>query len=178
MTRKGRSFQWTPECQEAFEHLKAVLTSAPILAMPDEDSTFTLDTDAAISSIGAVLSQTQYGLERVVAYASRKLSKAEMNYCVTRRELLAVVYFVKYFKHYLLGRKFVVRTDHSALQWLKKLLSQLDSKLVGLASWRSSSSTLSTVREGSIKTLTLCRGDLVGLDVVTLLLQLSSSEMM
>ena len=120
MTRKGRSFQWTPECQEAFQHLKAVLTSAPILAMPDEDGTFTLDTDAANSSIGAVLSQTQNGLERVVAYASRKLSKAEMNYCVTRRELLAVVYFVKYFKHYLLGRKFVVRTDHSALQWLKK----------------------------------------------------------
>ena len=59
--------------------------------MPDEEGMFTLDTDAASSSIGAVLSHIQHGLERVVAYASRKLSKAEMNYCVTRRELLAEI---------------------------------------------------------------------------------------
>jgi len=121
LTKKGRTFNWTPECQEAFDHLKRVLTSAPILAMPDGESTFVLDTDAANSSIGAVLSQNQQGVERVVAYASRKLSRAETNYCVTRRELLAVVHFVKHFKHYLLGRRFTVRTDHAALQWLKKI---------------------------------------------------------
>ena len=57
-----------------------------------------------------------------MAYASRKLSKCETNYCVTRKELLAVVYFVKYFKHYLQGKKFTVRTDHAALQWLRKIL--------------------------------------------------------
>jgi len=121
MTKKGRTFQWTRECQEAFDQLKVVLTSAPILAMPDDQGTFILDTDAANSSIGAVLSQVQQGVERVVAYASRKLSKAEMNYCVTRRELLAVVHFIKYYKHYLLGRRFMVRTDHAALQWLRKM---------------------------------------------------------
>ena len=63
----------------------------------------------------AVLSQRQQGVEKVVAYASRKLSKCDINYCVTRKELLAVVYFVKYFKHYLQDRRFMVRTDHAAL---------------------------------------------------------------
>jgi len=68
-----------------------------------------------------VLSQRQAGSERVVAYASRKLSQQEKNYCVTRRELLAVVHFMKQFRHHLLGRIFVVRTDHAALQWLRKI---------------------------------------------------------
>jgi len=121
MTKKGRTFCWTPKCQEAFERLKSVLTSAPVLAMPDEESVFVLDSDAAQTSIGAVLSQRQQGVERVVAYASRKLSKCEINYCVTRKELLSVVYFVKYFKHNLLGRRLTVRTDHAALQWLRKV---------------------------------------------------------
>lgn len=121
LAKKGEVFRWTQECQEAFDYLKEALTSAPVLAMPDDESPWLLDTDASNSAIGAVLSQMQNGVERVVAYASRKLSKCELNYCVTRKELLAVVHFVKYFKHYLLGRKFTVRTDHAALQWLRKI---------------------------------------------------------
>jgi len=115
LTRKNASFHWSEGCQEAFEELKCALTSAPILAMPDDESTFILDTDASHSAIGAVLSQNQQGVEHVVAYASRKMSKAECNYSATPKELLAVVSFVKYFKHHLLGRHFVVRTDHAAL---------------------------------------------------------------
>ncbi len=80
---------------------------------------FILDTDASNVGIGAVLSQRQEdGTEKVVAYASRTLTKPERNYCVTRRELLAVVAFVKYFKQYLYGQKFTVRSDHGALRWL------------------------------------------------------------
>ena len=56
-----------------------------------------------------------------MAYASRKMSPAELNYCVTRQELVALFFFLKYFRHHLLGRKFLVRTDHAALRWLKKL---------------------------------------------------------
>jgi len=78
--------------------------------------TFIFDTDASQFAIGAVLSQEQSGVERPEAYASRKLSKAKTNYCVTRKELLAVVNFLKYFRHYLLGR-----TNHAALQWLLRI---------------------------------------------------------
>ena len=60
-------------------------------------------------------------VSKVVAYASRKLSKCEINYCVTHKKLLSVVYFVKCFKHYLLGKRFAVRMDHAALQWLRKV---------------------------------------------------------
>ena len=123
ITEKGRKFEWTDECQDAFESLKDILTSTPILAYPDESSSFILDTDASEIGIGAVLSQIQDGNERVLAYASRKLNKAERSYCVTRRELLAVVHFVKHFKHYLYGRKFLIRTDHGSLRWLMNFKS-------------------------------------------------------
>ena len=121
LSEKNRKFCWTSECQQAFETLKGLLTTAPLLAMPNDVDVFILDTDASQFAIGAVLSQVQKGVERPVAYASRKLSKAEINYCVTRKELLAVVNFLKYFHHYLLGRRFRVRTDHAALQWLRRI---------------------------------------------------------
>ena len=119
LTEKNQVFKWTAECQEAFDRLKFELTNAPILTHPDFTREFILDTDASNLAIGAVLSQkSDDGKERVVAYASRTLSKAERRYCVTRKELLSVVHFVRHFKPYLLGRKFIVRTDHSSLRWL------------------------------------------------------------
>ena len=120
LTRKNIRFQWTPAAQESFERLKEALTTPPILAMPDDEGEFCLDTDASEKSIGAVLSQRQNGLERVIAYASRSLDAREINYCISRKELLAVVHFIKHFKQYLLGRRFRIRTDHVALTWLKK----------------------------------------------------------
>jgi len=92
--------------------------TSPVLAMPNDLDSFILDTDACDVSVGAVLSQVQDGMERVIAYASRSLSKQERNYCITRKELLAVVYYARAFRQYLLGRKFLIRTNHSALQWL------------------------------------------------------------
>jgi len=68
--------------------------------------------------IGAVLSQIQEGKERVLTYYSRVFSKAEKNYCVTRRELLAVVESLKTLHHYLYGQRFQIRTDHILLHWL------------------------------------------------------------
>jgi len=116
LTRKKTRFRMEAEQEEAFNTLKKRLTSAPILGMPRDDGTFYLDTDASNFGLGAVLSQDQDGREVVLAYASRTLSNAEKNYEVTRRELLAVVYGLKVYRQYLLGRKFVIRTDHSALQ--------------------------------------------------------------
>ena len=118
LTERGREFQWTQECIHAFDELKLRLLSAPILSFPDFEKPFILDTDACQYGIGAVLSQNHDGEERVVAYGSRTLSKAERKYCVTRKELLAVVTFTKHFRPYLLGRRFTLRTDHSSLQWI------------------------------------------------------------
>ena len=67
-----------------------------------------------------MLSQVIDGKEHVIAYGSRLLSNAEYRYCVTRKELLAVVYFTKYYRQYLLGKQFTLRTDHAALRWLQK----------------------------------------------------------
>jgi RNase H-like domain found in reverse transcriptase len=70
--------------------------------------------------MGVVLSQVQNGQERVIAYASRRYADAESRYCVTRRELPAVVYGLRQFRVYLLGRHFKLRTDHAPLTWLQK----------------------------------------------------------
>ena len=120
LTRKDVPFEWTDHCQDAFEALKSKLTTAPVLSYPmPEEGSFILDTDASNQSIGAVLSQEQEGEERVSAYASHTLNCAEKNYCTTKKEFLAVVYFVEHFRHYLYGRRFIIRTDHASLKWLK-----------------------------------------------------------
>ena len=77
-----------------------------------------IDTDASGDGIGAVLSQIQDNLERVIGYFSRTLSEAEKNYCVTLRELLAVVVYSEHFRRYFLGEQFYIRTDHASLTWL------------------------------------------------------------
>jgi hypothetical protein len=120
LTKKKKKYIWEEGTEAAFQELENRLISAPILAFPQADgSEFIVDTDASAYAIGAVLSQVQDGRERVIAYGSRCLDKPERNYCVTRREMLAVVYFTKYFKHYLLGRRFLLRTDYESLSWLQ-----------------------------------------------------------
>ena len=91
------------------------------MAYPTDTGEFLLDTDALDTAIGAVLSQQQNELLKTIAYASRSLTKCERKYCVTRKELLAIVNFTQHFRHYLLGRKFRVRSDHQPLRWLFKL---------------------------------------------------------
>ena len=118
LTEKGQKFLWTDECNTAFERLKNRMVNSPILAHPDFTKPFVLDTDASDLAIGAVLSQRIDGQEHVIAYASRTLTKSERRYCVTKKELLALVHFVKYFRHYLYGKKFTIRTDHGSLRWL------------------------------------------------------------
>jgi hypothetical protein len=111
---------WEPAHEEAFLKTKQALSSTPCLAYPKPSDKFILDTDASDVSIGGVLSQLQDGKEVVICYASHVLIKPQRKYCITRKELLAVVKFCRYFRHYLLGRRFVLRTDHNSLIWLMR----------------------------------------------------------
>ena len=114
----GTPFNWTPAADAAFRELKEALAKVPVLGYPTPDDHFVVDTDASLSGVGAVLSQLQEGQERVISYYSTSLSKAEKNYCATRRELLAVIKAIRRFHPYLYGRPFTLRTDHAALRWL------------------------------------------------------------
>jgi hypothetical protein len=91
--------------EAAFQTLKGALCTAPILAYLQPGERF-VDTDASNFQIGGVLSQMQDGQERVTAYYSKTLNKAERNYCVTRRELLAIVRTLEHFHKYLYGQQF------------------------------------------------------------------------
>ena len=118
LTEAKAEFAWTEQCQLAFDSLKGLLTSGRVLAYPTREGKFVLDTDASDHGIGAVLSQFQDGVEKPIAFASRTLSKSERNYCVTRRELLAIVEFVKQHRHYLQGTRFCIRTDPAPLRFV------------------------------------------------------------
>lgn len=78
-----------------------------------------LDIYASAFAIVAVLPQKLNGKQRVIASGIRRLNEPQRNNCVLRREMLAVVYFTRYFKHYLLGKRVTPRTDHGSLTWLK-----------------------------------------------------------
>ena len=98
------------------------LVSSPILSYPQLGKQFILDTDASEFATGAVLSQVDdEGKERVIAYMSKTLNVHERAYCVTRKELLAVAVALKKFHTYLYGQRVLLRTDNSAVSWMKNL---------------------------------------------------------
>ncbi len=119
LTKKDAEFAWTTQCAEAFDRLKSLLTSAPVLAFPDFRVPFILETDASGNGLGAVLAQRQEdGSVRPVAYASRSLQDHEKRYGVTELEGLGVVWSVKHFRPYLYGHQCDIYTDHQALKSL------------------------------------------------------------
>ena len=103
LTRKGASFVWTDRQQTAYDALKACLISAPLLGFPTEDGRFLLD-----------------DREVVIAYASHSLRLSQRRNCTTCREMLVAVVMCTYFRSYLRGAQFILRTDHSSLRWLQK----------------------------------------------------------
>ena len=96
------------------------LTTTQILALPNSTDSFILDTDASDFAFCAELIPVQEGKERVIAYGSYRyiLTPEQQRYCTTRKELLSIGRCTKQFQHYLLGREFTIRTDHSSLTWL------------------------------------------------------------
>ena len=113
-----RPWEWKDEQESAFQQLKNHLSTPPILSFPDLDQPFELHTDASLKGLGAVLYQTQGGKQRVIAYASRGLSRSEKNYPVHKQEFLALKWAVtEKFKDYLMGQKFTVITDNNPLTY-------------------------------------------------------------
>ena len=124
ITRKNapNKVQWSGDCEKAFSMLKGLLCSEPILKSPDFEREFILQTDASERGIGAVLSQrNDAGAEHPVAFYSRKLLPREVRYSTIEKECLAIKAATHAFRVYLLGRRFVIQTDHRALEWLNRL---------------------------------------------------------
>ena len=122
LIKKMSKFVWDQRQKEAFHALKTLLCKAPVLACPQLNKQFILQTDASDLGLGAVLTQKdQFGIEYAIAYASRSLTEREKNYSTTEKEALAVMYAVNQFRVYLLGSNFLLVTDHSALRWLHSL---------------------------------------------------------
>jgi hypothetical protein len=117
--KKNQEFVWGPDQQEAFDQLKTKRCSTPVLAYPNFDSPYILTTDASKVAVAAILSQVQNGIERPIAFASRQMNKAEQSYSASESEILGLIWATKYFRSYLHGAKFVARTDHAALRYLK-----------------------------------------------------------
>ena len=111
-------FNWTVDCEHAFQELKKHLTTPPILVAPRDEGQYVVNCDVSDCSVGSVIQQYQDGALRVIAYASRALTETERRYCITRQELLAVVFGLKKHRQHLLGRSIIVQTNHAALTYL------------------------------------------------------------
>ena len=116
LLHKEKDFTWQSDEQQAFEHLKQSLISAPVLILPDPTKPFVVTTDASDFAIGAVLSQDHEKGNQPIAYESRKMSPAKLNYPVHEKELLAIVHVITIWRPYLKGQQFTAITDHTSLE--------------------------------------------------------------
>ena len=107
-------FEWTLRCEESFQQLKSLLTSAPVLKVADPEKDFVVCTDACGQGLGEVLMQENH----VICYESKKLKEHEMNYATHDLEFAAIVHAFKMWRHYLMGRIFEIRTNHCGLKYL------------------------------------------------------------
>ncbi|GFS59315.1 transposon Tf2-6 polyprotein [Trichonephila clavipes] len=118
--KKDAKFNWTDECQNAFEKLKESLITKPVLHLYDPDLTCHVFVDASQKSVGDVLKQPDASnMLHPIAYHSRILRDYEKNYAITELECLVIIDALDKFYYYLHGQKFIIHTDHAALVWLK-----------------------------------------------------------
>ena len=129
LTKKNVKFKWGEEQEAAFQELRARMCEAPVLVAPNFTKEFIIHTDASNKAIGAVLNQKTDGIEQPIAFHSRKLRGAELSYSITEKEALSVIDAVKHFHPYVLGRKFGIVTDHTALQYVFKFKNSKNARL-------------------------------------------------
>ena len=114
LLQKNVRFEWSGECQASFEKLKAFLTKAPVLTQPTFGKEYVIFNDASLNGFGCVLMQEG----KVVAYASRQLKPHEKNYPTNDLKLVAIVFALKIWRHYLYGEKCLIYTNHKSLNYL------------------------------------------------------------
>ena len=107
-------FEWTSRCEESFQQLKNILTSAPILKVADPEKDFVVCTDACRQGLGGFLMQDNH----VICYESRKLKEHEKNYATRDLEFATIVHALNMWRHYLMGRRFELIMDHCGLKYL------------------------------------------------------------
>ncbi|CAN6561349.1 unnamed protein product [Malus baccata var. baccata] len=129
---KDACFDFNADCHDVFNKLKDLLTSAPIIIAPDWTIPFELMCDASDYAVGAVLGQRRDKLPHVIYYASRTLNDAQLNYAITEKELLAVVFALEKFRSYLIGAKVIVYSDHYALKFIALQESFPDEQLLAI----------------------------------------------
>jgi hypothetical protein len=115
---KDAPFEFTDECLAAFHTLKKALVSAPIIQPPDWSLPFEIMCDASDYTIGVVLGQTKDKKHHAIAYASKTLIGAQLNYATIEKELLAIIFAIDKFMSYLVGTKVIIYTDHAGLKYL------------------------------------------------------------
>jgi transposase InsO family protein len=118
LLEKDVEFCWDEQCQISFEILKTKLSSAPALRGPNWSLPFHICTDASDTTLGVVLGQREGKIPYAIYFVSKNLSPAEANYIVTEKEFLSVVHAINKFRHYIMGYKVFVHTDHSAIRFL------------------------------------------------------------
>ncbi|XP_071904284.1 uncharacterized protein [Coffea arabica] len=114
LLQKEVTFEFDDKCEKAFDKLKELLTSPPIIKPPDWSLPFEILCDASDHVVGAVLGQRMGKTAHVIYYASRALNGAQLNYSTTEKEILAVIFALEKFRSYLLGAKVIVFSDHAA----------------------------------------------------------------
>jgi len=122
LTKDKAKWIWDEECQQAFNKLKEVICSEPILVHPDPDKPYMIECDASSFALGGILSQKQdNGKWHPVSYLSHSMDKSQRNYPIYDKELLAIVESLKKWRHFLKGAKHVVEvlTDHANLQYFR-----------------------------------------------------------
>jgi hypothetical protein len=112
LQKKNKKFLWNKKCAEEIQRIKELLTTTLILKFPNMDKEFLVCTDASKEGLGGLLMQDS----RVISYISRKLRKHEENYTMHDLDLLEIVYALRFWTHYLIGRKFKLKTDQCGLQ--------------------------------------------------------------
>ena len=120
LLRKNTEFRWTEECEKAFSNIKDYLCSSPILAIYDQNKPVYISTDASGDGIGAVMKQPQEdGQLHPVAYFSKRLKPTEKKKKAIYLECLAIKEAIVYWQHWLIGREFIIISDHKPLETLK-----------------------------------------------------------